>query len=211
MTEIRSFRSVFALERRVYRVDRLRLNPGGVPVRGIAYFVAILLAVLLGERLPLLGLPLRILPWYVREVALPAAAAALFTLIRVEGRPFHLAGLALLRYALGARELSGLRPRTGADRRLAPEQLLVLVDGSEHRLRRLRYRGPGAALVCVAHICEVSRRLSGARVRVRIAPLPGRPAPARGRVIELAAGARLDVRPGRGQAFFGGGRLRARR
>jgi hypothetical protein len=32
--EIRSFRRVFDLERRIYRVDRLRLNPGGIPVRG---------------------------------------------------------------------------------------------------------------------------------------------------------------------------------
>ena len=35
--EIRSYRAVFDLERRIYRVDRLRLNPGGVPVRGVVY------------------------------------------------------------------------------------------------------------------------------------------------------------------------------
>ena len=33
--EVRSYRTVFDLERRLYRIDRLRLNPGGVPVRGI--------------------------------------------------------------------------------------------------------------------------------------------------------------------------------
>ena len=38
MMEIRSYRRVFDLERRVYSVDRLRLNPSGVPVRGIVYF-----------------------------------------------------------------------------------------------------------------------------------------------------------------------------
>ena len=42
MIEIRSYRRVFDLERRVYSVDRLRLNPGGVPVRGIVYLLAIL-------------------------------------------------------------------------------------------------------------------------------------------------------------------------
>ena len=40
--EIRSYRRVFDLERRIYRVDRLRLNPGGVPVRGVVYFLVIL-------------------------------------------------------------------------------------------------------------------------------------------------------------------------
>ena len=29
--------SVFALERRIYRIDTLRLNPSGVPLRGIGY------------------------------------------------------------------------------------------------------------------------------------------------------------------------------
>ncbi len=42
MIEIRSYRAVFDLERRIYRVDQLRLNPGGIPVRGVVYFLAIL-------------------------------------------------------------------------------------------------------------------------------------------------------------------------
>ena len=43
--EIRSYRAVFDLERRIYRVDRMRLNPAGVPVRGIVYFLALLAAI----------------------------------------------------------------------------------------------------------------------------------------------------------------------
>ena len=43
MIEIRSFRRVFDLERRVYSVDRFRLNPAGVPVRGILYLLVALL------------------------------------------------------------------------------------------------------------------------------------------------------------------------
>ena len=61
--EIRSYRSVFELERRIYRVDRVRLNPSGVPVRGALYFVALLLMALLAAALPLVGMPLRLLPW----------------------------------------------------------------------------------------------------------------------------------------------------
>ncbi len=164
MVEIRSFRDVFDLERRIYRVDRLRLNPGGVPVRGVVYFLCLLAPALLAGQLPLLGALARALPWYLRDVAAPGALAALFTLIAIEGRPFHLAAAALLRYALAPHELSGLRPRRARDRELALGELIVLPDGSDARPRRLRYSGPGA---------------------VRIAR--------RGQVIELARGGRLEV------------------
>jgi hypothetical protein len=172
MTEIRSFRTVFDLERRIYRIDRLRLNPSGVPVRGVLYFLALAACSLLSGRLPLVGVIARAAPWYLREVALPAALAALFTLIAIEGRPFHLAALALLRFALATRELSGLRPRRAADRRLLPNELVFIADGSDGRVRRLRYTGPG-------------------KVRVR-ARQPGS-GPARGRVVELKRGARMEV------------------
>ena len=168
MSEIRSFRTVFALERRIYRIDRLRLNPSGVPVRGVVYFLALAACALVAGRLPLVGVLVRVAPWYLRELALPAGLASLFCLIAIEGRPFHLAALALARYALAPRELSGLRPRRTCDRRLAPEELLLLADGSDARVRRLRYTGPGV-------------------VRIRARP------PARGRVVELARGARVEV------------------
>lgn len=168
MTEIRSFRTVFDLERRIYRIDRLRLNPTGVPVRGVVYFLALAACSLLFARLPLVDVIACAAPWYLREVALPAALAALFTLISIEGRPFHLAAQSLLRFALGPRELSGLRPRHVSDRRLLPAELVFIADGSDARVRRLRYTGPG-------------------RVRMRASRR------GRGRVVELERGARLEV------------------
>lgn len=198
MTEIRSYRNVFDLERRIYRVDRLRLNPAGVPLRGIAYFLAILAVMLLAGSLPLIGVLARMLPWYAREVALPGAAAALLTLIKIEGRSFHLAALALLRYAFGPRELAGLRPCTTADRRWRLDELVVLADGSEAHLRRLRYRGPGAVLVGVAHVRTVlgpgPLRWIVRAPNVTLAGLHGHPKPAHGQVIALADGVRLEVR-----------------
>ena len=71
--EIRSYRAVFDLERRIYRVDRLRLNPGGIPVRGVVYFLAILLATLIAGQPAAGGSGDRALPWYLRDLALPAA------------------------------------------------------------------------------------------------------------------------------------------
>ena len=89
--EIRSYRRVFDLERRIYRVDRLRLNPGGIPVRGVVYFLAILAATVIAGRVPVISFAVRGLPWYVSDLALPGCSAALLSVIRIEGRPFHLA------------------------------------------------------------------------------------------------------------------------
>ena len=115
--EIRSYRRVFDLERRVYSVDSLRLNPGGVPVRGILYFASILCTVLLISRLPLLGRVVEFLPWYMRDLLLPGASATLLGMIRVEGRTFHLAALALVRCWLGPRLLHGLHRCPAVGRR----------------------------------------------------------------------------------------------
>ena len=164
MSEIRSYRSVVDLERRISRISRVRLNRSGIPVRGALIFLAVLLALACAARVPLLGEPVRVLPWYGRELALPALGAGLLALIRIEGRPFHLAAIALLRHTLGPRHLSGLRACAAPGQRWLAEDLLVLPDGSEARLRRLRYTGPGAV-----------RR------------------PASGKVLVLERGARLHV------------------
>jgi hypothetical protein len=196
-SEIRSYRCVFDLERRLYRIDRLRLNPAGVPVRGIVYFLALLGTVLLVGVLPLVGLLVRMLPWYLRDIGAPGVLAALLTLIKVEGRPFHLTALALVRYGIGPRELSGLRPRRGSDRHWRLDELVVLVDGSDSRLRRLRYSGPGTVFVSAAHVHSSWRRgLVPSFMRrpdIRLTALPTRPRPTKGEVIALTDGARLEV------------------
>lgn len=196
--EIRSYRAVFDLERRIYRVDRLRLNPAGVPLRGIVYFLVLLAAMLLAASIPLVGMLTRVLPWYLRELAVPGTCAALLTLIKIEGRPFHLAAFALARYAFGPRELAGLRPRRAADRHWRPDELVMLVDGSDSRLRRLRYVGPGAVLVGAAHTCSTWHpgllRRFARRPDMTLTPLPGKPRPASGQVIALTPGSRLEVR-----------------
>jgi hypothetical protein len=168
--EIRSYRSVFDLERRIYRVDSLRLNPGGVPVRGVVYCLAILAGLALAGAVPLLGTAVRALPWYLRDLALPAGSAAVLTLIRIEGRPFHLAARALLRHTLGPRHLAGLCPRrptwsSAPGRRWHPSEVLVLPDGSDARLRPLRYTGPGAVRVTASRQVIVLKRNAQLRVR----------------------------------------------
>jgi hypothetical protein len=191
--EIRSYRAVFDLERRIYRVDQLRLNPGGIPVRGVVYFLAILVATLIAGSLPVVGAAIGALPWYLRDLALPAAGATVLSVIRIEGRPFHQAAYALLRYGVGPRTFSGVRPCGAPGERWYPQEVLMLPDGSDGAIRRLRYTGPGAVLITAAHERVEGRGLLGG-ARLTLCELPGGRALDSGQVIALAPGARLDVR-----------------
>jgi hypothetical protein len=141
-----------------------------VPVRGVVYCLAIVAMMLIAGCVPVLALAVRALPWYLRDVALPAASAAVLSVIRVEGRPFHLAAQALLRHRSERRTGVGAYQWGAGSRSIAPggrwrmEDVLLLPDGSDGRLRRLRYTGPGAVLVTVAH-----ERADGRRWRPRVA------------------------------------------
>lgn len=202
MIEIRSYRRVFELERRIYRIDRLRLNPGGVPVRGIVYFLVLAAVGVLVGGVPLLRPLARIVPWYLRGLLLPGVGAALLTLVRLEGRAFHMAARALLSYRAGPRHLAGLERRSSVGVRWRPGELLVLPDGSDPRVRRLRYVGPGAVLVTVEHerFVRGSRgawSLAGWGARARslvVRELPGGRVLPQGEVVALARGTRLLTR-----------------
>jgi hypothetical protein len=204
VTEVRSFRRVFDLERRIYRVDRLRLNPGGVPVRGVLYFLALLASALLLARVPLVAALIRVAPWYVRDALLPGAGAALLAMVRIEGRPFDLAAVALVRRALRPRRLLAAGARVPVGGLWHPPELLFLPDGSDSVMRALRFTGPGAVLIAIEHELAQPRRcgvsglvLRGSHRAVTVRIGPGACAPAGGRVVVLAPGVRLRVRGGR--------------
>jgi hypothetical protein len=202
MSEIRSYRRVFDLERRIYSIDRLRLNPGGVPVRAVVYFLVLLALALLAAGVPLVGVAARAIPWYLRDVAVPAAGATVLSALRLEGRSFHLAAHALVRHRFGPRRLAGLRRGAAVGARWLPPEILLLPDGSEGRLRQLRYTGPGAVLVTIEHERRgraiehgsSATARNGLRSTLTLRQL-GRARPlARGQVIALGPGARLRVR-----------------
>src|SRR4051794_302593 len=109
--EIRSFRTVFRLERRIYKFDRWRIPiPYGVPVWGLAYSTATLAAIVLAGRLPAVGGLVSLLPAPLRFVLLPLGVGALLNGIEPDGRRPHIFIKAWLRHRLGARCLCGLRP-----------------------------------------------------------------------------------------------------
>jgi hypothetical protein len=198
--EIHSYRRVFDLERRIYRVDRLRLNPGGIPLRGVVYFLVTVLVALAMGKLPLLRFAARAMPWYLRDLVLPGASAALLSVIRVEGRPFHLAARALLRYRMGTCA-SSVGSSRGPGRPWHPRAITFLPDGSDSRMRHLRYTGPGAVLIALQHERAVAAREPSRTVWPRRAPvvtvreLPGACPLEQAQVIELGPGSQLLVRP----------------
>jgi len=140
----------------------------------------------------------RVLPWYVRDLALPAGGAALLTAVRVDGRPFHLAAWSLVSYAKGPSRMlgghSGVLPGT----RWRPAEMVTFPDGSEGRLRRMLCTGPAQVRVMVAHerVEWRSGPLGGLALRegVTIRELRDRRPPRRVQAIALRAGARLRVR-----------------
>jgi len=199
--EIRSYRNVFNLERRVYSVDRVRLNPGGVPLRGVVYFLVALFATVSASSLPGLAVVAHGLPWYLRDIALPGVVATALAAVRIEGRTFHLAARALARFHREPRRLAGIHVRASVGARWHPQDILLVPDGSDAKLRRLRYTGPGAVLVAVQHERSGraverggrgwARRGPGPELRLRAGP--DARARSAGEVISLAEGATVLV------------------
>lgn len=217
--EIKSYRAVFELERRIYRIDSLLLHPSGVPLRGLGYFAALLAAVLVLGALPLAGELVRMAPWYVRGLIAPTLGAAALTAIRVDGRASHLAAWALVRRGGGSWARwdpggSGRRMWPGGGgrgmlpgARWRPADLVFVADGSDGRLRRLRYTGPGTVIVRADHVLHgrepgVRRRCARGAAVTLTSPSHGALASplgtrgcARRRAVALEHGVRLEVRP----------------
>src|SRR5918994_7243889 len=112
---IRSYRRVFEVDRRIYRVDRWALPvPGGVPLRGLAYFAAALGLVVLLGRLPGFAELLGAVSPPLRYVVAPLAVAVLATQATPDGRAAH-------RFARSWLGVRWRAPRRSAGRRVPPE------------------------------------------------------------------------------------------
>src|SRR4051795_11917411 len=141
---IRSYRRVFEVDRRIYRVDRWALPvPGGVPLRAVAYFVAALLAILVGGSLPGIGELVSGVSAPLRFVVVPLAVAVLGTQAAPDGRVAHRFAWDWLRFRLRAR-----RRCTGRAVALEGEPIAcggvlgVCWDSHDAALHRARVRGP---------------------------------------------------------------------
>src|SRR3954451_1680840 len=141
---IRSYRRVFEVDRRIYRVDRWALPvPGGVPLRGLGYFIATLLFVVVGGRLPVLAPLLGLVSPPLRYVVLPLAVAVLGSQAAPDGRAAHRFACDWLRLRLRARRRSaGAGGARGGDPITWDGELALRFDGDDARLHRGCVRGP---------------------------------------------------------------------
>src|SRR3954452_12256488 len=165
---IRSYRRVFEVDRRIYRVDRWALPvPGGVPLRAVGYFAgSVVLMVLLGELVAFLSPPLR-------YVVVPLSAAVLGTQAAPDVRTAHRFAADWLRFRLRARRRSAGRVVRLEDEPVRWDgELPVRWDVGGGELHRARVRGP-------------------ARVTFNVPTTIGEP----GDAVVLCPGPVLEVRP----------------
>jgi hypothetical protein len=185
---IRSYRRVFEVDRRIYRVDRWALPvPGGVPLRGLGYFIATFLVVAVGGRLPGLGALLGVLSAPLRYVVLPLAVAVLGTQAAPDGRSAHRFAWDWLRLRVRARRRCAGRIVSLEGEPVAWHgQLATCWDQHGTALRRARVRGP----VRVTFRVPVRLQHAGSRLVARSGP-----AVTERQVVVLGGGEVLEVRP----------------
>lgn len=184
---IRSYRVCFDLERRIHKIDRWRIPlPYGLPVRGIAYFGVVLMALLLLSQLPVTGYLLGGLHPALRLAVLPVALAAVLTRWSVDGRQAHEVGLAWARFQAGPKRVAAFQPAPGP----GPVELGEIALASDERSARLRpgvVEGP--ARVILRYPVEASPR--GRTLNVK---QTGEDILWRGKQVDLRGGQRLVVR-----------------
>jgi hypothetical protein len=185
---IRSYRRVFEVDRRIYRVDRWALPvPGGVPLRAVGYFVATLVLVIVMGSLPATSELVGALSEPIRFVVVPLAVAVLATQAAPDGRSAHRFASDWLRLRLRARRRCAGRIVALENEPLAWDgELAVRFDGADTRIHRGRVTGPARATFAVP---------------VRLADHTGRlvahatPEGERGQAVVLCARETMEVRP----------------
>jgi hypothetical protein len=184
---LRSYRLAFELERRLHRIDRFRIPvPYGIPLRGIAYAVGVLVAILWSRAVPVVGDAESIVPWPVRVMVAPVVAAVALCRLEYDGRPAHEAAAARLMRAIGPSRVVAFERITGTSSATL-DDVLVAPDerGPSYRPGRIAGEGP------VVLRLPVRARRRGREIEIQ--PASDRPmfeAP----VVELGAEDRMVVR-----------------
>jgi hypothetical protein len=142
---------VFRVDRRLYRVDRWMLPvPGGVPLRGLGYFVAALGALVVAGRLPMVGSLVGALSPPLRYVVVPLGIAVLGTQAAPDGRVAHRFAWDWLRLRLRSRRRSAGRTVPLAGEPVSWHgELAMRWDERAPQLHGARVRGPARVTFAV--------------------------------------------------------------
>jgi hypothetical protein len=160
---IRGFHVCFRIERRIHKIDRWRIPiPYGVPLRGVAYGAAVLVAVLILGSLPVVD---QVLDWFgpwVHYAVLPLGAGWGLYRWTIDGRSSPQTALAWLRWRLSRRRISACReaPETGP---VTFGDVTVAPDERGSRLRAAVIEGPAKLVFRY----PIERRARGRTLTVR--------------------------------------------
>jgi hypothetical protein len=202
--QLRGYRRVFRIERRLYKFDRWRIPyPHGVPLRGIGYFLALEFGVVVLSRLPALGTLVGVWGPLISFFGLPLLGAFVLMQARVDGRPPHQALASLIGWRLAPRDLAGLEPCPRRGAAIVPvAEITVAFDARESfpvagRVRgpvQLTFRYPGEVRAEGAPpwVRDRGRRLARAR-RYRVRRRRGAAAMLRGKVISVPQGGEVVI------------------
>lgn len=185
---IRSFRIVFALERRLFKIDRFRLPFAyGLPLRSLAYAAAAVVVAAAAGKVPVVGAAVGAIPPPLRFVIAPVLVAAALTRLRVDGLPAHKAARLWLTHTITSPATVGFKPvRTpGVD--AISEPLVFVPDERAPSLRAAELRDVRELAVHVPALAAID----GQTLRLTRAPGPALRAPKR---VRVAAGGRVRVR-----------------
>lgn len=202
--QLRGYRRVFRIERRLFRFDRWRIPyPHGVPLRGIGYFLLLEVVAFAVSRWPLVGPLIQAAGPVVPFLAGPLLGSYLLMQGRIDGRPPHHVLASLLSWSLRPRWLSGLAPCPARGEEVLPlEEVAVAYDGRESFLVTGRIRGPAAVTFRYPGEVRVEgappwvrgrrRRTSRAR-RFRVRRRHGARPMLRGKVVRVPRGCEVVV------------------
>jgi len=202
--QLRGYRRVFRIERRLFRFDRWRIPyPHGVPLRGIGYFLVLELCVFAVSRLPLLGALIGLWSSAIPYLALPALGAFLLMQGRIDGRPPHHVLVSLVRWSLRPRCLAGLSPCPEEGEEILPlEEIAVAYDGRESFLVKGRIKGPAQVTFRYPATVRIegappwvrnSRKRAARARRYRVRRRRGAPPMLRGKAIGVPGGGQVVI------------------
>ena len=147
----RSYRRVFDIERRIYRVDDSSPESGRSTCPRCRLLPRDALVVVIGGRLPIIDIALQDPALVRRVIAVPAGRRALLERDQVEGRCVPCQRTALSHVRADFAPHRGMVPAPGAGARWYPRMISCCSRTDRRHAARLRYTGPGAVLIACEH------------------------------------------------------------